>query len=70
MLTKLRVLGNALALIGYFVLLYIDPQIGSALKLMGAAMVIPFCAKIKVWDVVFMLGFFGAMDLVNVIRHF
>jgi len=68
MITNLRYLGNTLTLIGYAILLNIDPLIGGIIKLVGFALVMPSCYKLKLYDVMFMLGLFGILDLVNVIR--
>ena len=64
----LRILGNAMTLIGYAVLLYIDPQWGSTIKVVGLLFALPSCINLKLWDVVFMLSLFGALDYANVIR--
>lgn len=63
-----RYLGNALSIIGYFVLLNVDPLLGSSLKIIALCLVTPFCVKLKLWDVVFVFGFYGLLDLSNVIK--
>ena len=67
-LDVLRILGNSLTLGGYFTLLYIDPALGSSIKVLGLLFALPSCIQLKLWDVAFMLGLFGALDLANVIR--
>lgn len=63
-----RYVGNALSIIGYFVLLHIDPLLGSCIKIVGLSLVTPFCIKLKLWDVVFVFGFFGVLDASNVFK--
>ena len=64
----LRITGNLLTLAGYAVLLYIDPATGSGIKVLGLCLALPSCIQLKLWDVVFMLSLFGALDLANLIR--
>lgn len=64
----LRIIGNCLTLIGYGVLLYLNPKIGSSIKVIGLCLTLPSCISLKLWDVVFMLSLFGFLDLTNVIR--
>jgi hypothetical protein len=63
-----RYLGNGLSIVGYFVLLNVDPLLGSTIKLISLALVTPFCIKLKFWDVVFVFGFYGMLDLTNIIK--
>lgn len=63
-----RYLGNGLSIVGYFVLLNIDPLLGSTIKLISLALVTPFCIKLKLWDVVFVFAFYGMLDLSNIIK--
>lgn len=63
-----RYVGNALSIVGYFVLLNVDPLLGSTIKLIALALVTPFCIKLKLWDVVFVFGFYGMLDLSNIIK--
>ena len=68
LLMTLRVLGNVTNVLGYFVLLYVDPLAGSIIRILGLIFATPFCVKIKLWDVVALFAFFGALDVANVIR--
>ena len=65
---KARVLGNVLSVIGYLILVHMDPLWGSIIKIGALFLVTPFCIRAKLWDVVILFGFFGAIDLSNVIR--
>lgn len=62
-----RYLGNALSIVGYFVLLHVDPLLGSSIKIMALCLITPFCIKLKLWDVVFVFGFYGVLDASNII---
>jgi len=63
-----RYVGNALTLGGYAILLNVDPLWGGAIKIVGLFMVLPSCYQLKLYDVMFMLGLFGVIDSINVIR--
>ncbi len=63
-----RYIGNGLSIVGYFVLLNVDPLLGSSIKLLALGLVTPFCVKLKLWDVVFVFGFYGMLDLTNIIK--
>ena len=65
---NLRIFGNALAIFGYFIILYIHGPLGSLVKLVGFILMMPFVVSSKLWDLLLTLGFFGALDLSNVIR--
>ena len=64
----MRYIGNLLALVGYGVLLHYSPLYGGVIKLIGLFLVLPSCYKLKLYDVMFMLGLFGLLDLSNVIK--
>ena len=66
---KLRVVGNAITVIGYFILLHVNPVVGSSLKISGFLMIVPFCWRAKLYDVIALAGFFMALDLSNLIRR-
>ena len=65
---RLRVLGSASLLIGYFLLLYLDVRIGCTFRLIGGCMMIPFAISIKTWDVVGLQTFFAAIDASKIIQ--
>jgi len=64
----LRYTGNTLSLGGYAILLNVDPLVGGIIKLVGFVLVMPSCYELELYDVMFMLGLFGILDLVNIIR--
>lgn len=63
-----RYVGNALSIVGYFVLLNVDPLLGSTLKIIALCLVTPFCVKLKLWDVIFVFGFYGVLDATNIFK--
>ena len=65
---RLRVLGSASLLIGYFLLLYLDVRIGCTFRLIGGLMMIPFAISIKTWDVVGLQTFFVVIDASKIIQ--
>ena len=67
-LNRLRVLGNALTVLGYFVILHVDSLTGSVIKIIGFSLVLPSVLKYKLYDIVALAAMFIAIDLSNVIR--
>jgi|TARA_Y100000022_G_C13004139_1_gene263707 hypothetical protein len=65
---RLRVVGSASLLIGYFLLLYLDVRIGCTFRLIGGLMMIPFAISIKTWDVVGLQTFFAVIDASKIIQ--
>lgn len=65
---KLRLIGNVLSVVGYLILVHANPFWGSLIKIVGLCLVTPFCIRAKLWDVVVLFGFFGAIDLSNVVK--
>lgn len=68
-LEQIRIVGNIVAVSGYFVMLHINPIIGVVVKVIGLGCVIPFCIKLKMWDVVAVMSFFMAIDISYAARH-
>ncbi len=66
--TRQRYLGNFLIIVGYFVLLYVDIKIGLIIKVIGGLFTIPFAIKFKLWDVLVLCGFFGALEITKIIQ--
>ena len=52
----LRVLGSALVVFAYFVIVYIDVTVGVALSLTGDLLALPFFIRTRAWDVVVMIS--------------
>lgn len=67
-ITLCRYAGNFCGLFGYLILLHYDPLLGSSIKLIGLGLLIPFCFQAKLWDVLILFGFFGILDITNVIK--
>lgn len=65
----LRIVGNIITVIGYFVLLHLNPLVGSCLKIFGFSLIIPFCWKAKLYDVIALAGFFMVLDVSNIVRR-
>jgi len=61
-LTTLRYIGNALVILGYFVLLYIDLKWGLAVCLTANVLLFPWALKGKYWDVVIIAAFFSVLN--------
>ena len=63
-----RYLGNIFLIIGYFLLLWINPILGLIVKCIGGALCLPFAIKYELWDVVFICGFFFVLDTTKIIH--
>ncbi len=66
--TSLRIIGSILLLVGYFILLYVDVKLGCYFRLIGGLAMVPFCVKIKTWDIVGLQTFFATIDISKIIQ--
>jgi hypothetical protein len=64
----IRYIGNGLGIVGYFVLLNVDPLWGSIIKIMALGLVTPSCIKWKFWDVIAVFSFYAVLDLNNIYK--
>ncbi len=60
-----RYIGNILLLSGYFFLLWGDMKIGLFVKCIGNVFVVPFAIKYKFWDILFLCGFYAAIEIME-----
>lgn len=61
--TILRILGNLLLLLGYFVLLWVNFKTGLLIKFFGGLLTTPFAIKYKMWDVVIICVFYSVIEM-------
>ncbi len=54
---RLRVIGSALVIIAYFIVLHINVLVGVTAHFVADLISIPYFIKTKSWDVVIMLAF-------------
>ena len=66
----LRYLGNFLLLLGYQIMLWGDFKSGLAIKFIGGLLGIPFAIKLKLWDVLFLIAFFGITEISKLVQLF
>lgn len=66
----LRYLGNIFLLVGYFILLWKDLKFGLLIKCIGGVLTIPFAYKLRLYDVLFLSGFFTIIELSKLIDLF
>lgn len=64
----LRYVGNFLLIVGYQIMLWGEFKSGLLIKCIGGILSIPFAIKLKLWDVVFLCGFFGFTELSKIIQ--
>ena len=58
-----RILGSALVIVGYFVVLNVDVTAGVITNLIGDSISLPFFIRTKAWDVVMMISFLAIVSL-------
>ena len=63
LLEYLRILGSALIVISYFVVLHVDAKLGVVVHLVADSVTIPYFIKYKWWDMVIMLGFLTTIGI-------
>ncbi len=54
---RMRILGSAMVVISYFVVLHVSAPIGALGHFIADAISVPYFVKTKAYDVVIMLGF-------------
>jgi len=68
----MRYTGNALLLIGYWFLLFVDQRVGLVLRIIAPLLFLPSCIRLKLYDILFLTGVFLCMDavkLLSLLRH-
>jgi len=59
----LRWIGNILLMLGYQIMLWGSFKYGLVIKFIGGLLGIPFAIKLKLWDVLFLIAFFGITEI-------
>ena len=68
----MRYTGNALLLVGYWFLLFIDQRTGLVLRIVAPLLFLPSCIRLKLYDILCLTGIFLCMDvakLLSLLRH-
>ncbi len=60
--STLRYIGNALLVLGHFVLLWGEPTSALSIKLIGGASILPFAYLWRLWDVMALEMLFFILD--------
>ena len=58
-----RILGSALVIVGYFIVLNVDVTAGVITNLIGDSISLPFFVRTKAWDVVVMISFLAIVSV-------
>jgi len=66
----LRWIGNILLIVGYQIMLWGNFKFGLAIKFIGGLLGIPFAIKLKLWDVLFLIAFFGITEISKLTQLF
>ena len=66
-MTHLRILGSALAVYGYYLVLFQDLTTGVLTSLVGNVISVPWFIRSKCWDVVFLLGLVSSIELARLV---
>ena len=64
---RLRVIGSALVIVAYFIVLHVNVLVGVATHLIADLISVPYFIKTKSWDVVIMLAFLLFISLSKLI---
>lgn len=64
----LRYIGNFLLIVGYQTMLWGEFKSGLLIKTIGGILSIPFAIRLKLWDVVFLCGFFGISEISKIVQ--
>ena len=64
----LRYIGNFLLLLDYQIMLWGDFKYGLIIKFIWGLLGIPFTIKLKLWDVLFLITFFGITEISKLIQ--
>ena len=63
----LRIIGSAIVVLAYYVIVYIDVTVGVSLSLTGDCLALPFFIRTRAWDVVLMIGVLSAVSISKLI---
>ena len=63
----MRYIGNALLLIGYWFLLFVDQRVGLVLRIIAPLLFLPSCIRLKLYDILFLTGVFLCLDVAKLI---
>jgi len=64
----LRWVGNILLMLGYQIMLWVSFKYGLMIKFIGGLLGIPFAIKLKLWDVLFLIVFFGITEITKLLQ--
>ncbi len=67
MTSRFRVLGSILLVIGYYILLNHDAEVGVLLRICANLLSLPWAIENRIWDLVAILGLFLAIEIHSVI---
>lgn len=62
-----RVIGSAVVILGYFIVLHINTTLGVVFHIIGDGLAIPYFIRTKSWDVVIMIGFLEVISFSKVL---
>ncbi len=66
----LRYIGNFLLLLGYQIMLWGDFKNGLMLKCIGGLLTVPFAIELYLWDMLFLITFFGISEISKLTQLF
>ena len=64
---RLRVVGSALVVVSYFIILHVSAPVGALGQIIGDTISLPFFIRTKAWDCVVMITFLLFIGLSKVI---
>ena len=58
-----RILGSALVVLGWFVVLHVNVSIGGAISVLGDLLAVPYFVRAKAWDVIAMFALLHSVTI-------
>lgn len=62
-----RIIGSALVIIGYFIVLHVNTKLGAGIHLTADLISLPFFLRIKAWDIIIMIGFLTTISMSKIL---
>ena len=62
-----RVIGSALVIIGYGIVLHVNTRVGASIHLVADLLSVPFFIRTRAWDIVIMVGFLTTISMSKLI---
>lgn len=62
-----RIIGSAMVIIAFFVILHVDSVIGAGIHLVADIISVPYFIRVRAFDVVVMIGFLTTISMSKIL---